>query len=73
MKKDRVRLVEVGPRDGLQNEKKTLDLRFREKLIRSLADAGMKRIEIGAFVSPKWVPATRRTPKSWQQHYRLGI
>jgi hydroxymethylglutaryl-CoA lyase len=61
LKKDKVRLVEVGPRDGLQNEKKILDIKFREKLIRSLADAGMKRIEIGAFVSPKWVPQMEGT------------
>jgi len=50
-----VRVVEVGPRDGLQNEQavSTVD---KIKLINSLAEAGVKNIEAGAFVSPKWVP-----------------
>jgi hydroxymethylglutaryl-CoA lyase len=52
----KVRIVEVGPRDGLQNENKTLDLKTRIELIRRLADAGLQRIEVGAFVSPQWVP-----------------
>ncbi len=54
--KDRIQIVEVGPRDGLQNEKQPLDVPTRVDLIRKLADAGLRRIEIGAFVSPKWVP-----------------
>lgn len=54
--KEKVRIVEVGPRDGLQNEKKTLDPSVRLELIKKLADAGLKKIEIGAFVSPQWVP-----------------
>ncbi len=54
--KDRIQIVEVGPRDGLQNEKLPLDLSVRVDLIRKLAEAGLRRIEIGAFVSPKWVP-----------------
>jgi hydroxymethylglutaryl-CoA lyase len=52
----RVRIVEVGPRDGLQNEAATIPLETRVKLIARLADAGMTTIEAGAFVSPKWVP-----------------
>lgn len=56
MKKERVQIVEVGPRDGLQNEKQTLSIEQRLNFIRHLADSGLKRIEIGAFVSPKWVP-----------------
>lgn len=55
-KKDKVKIVEVGARDGLQNEKKKLSLDIKEQLIRRLADAGLKKIEVGAFVSPKWVP-----------------
>jgi hydroxymethylglutaryl-CoA lyase len=56
MKKERVQIVEVGPRDGLQNEKRTLSVEARLSFIRHLAASGLKRIEIGAFVSPKWVP-----------------
>ena len=51
-----IRIIEVGPRDGLQNEKKSLDLSTRIELIKRLADSGLKQIEVGAFVSPKWVP-----------------
>ncbi|WP_199153264.1 hydroxymethylglutaryl-CoA lyase [Chromobacterium sp. ASV23] len=51
-----VKIVEVGPRDGLQNEKQPLDTAVKLKLIRRLADSGLLSIEAGAFVSPKWVP-----------------
>lgn len=51
-----VQIVEVGPRDGLQNEKKSLSLHDRFELIRRLSHSGLKRIEIGAFVSKEWVP-----------------
>ncbi|GGY06104.1 hydroxymethylglutaryl-CoA lyase [Paludibacterium paludis] len=51
-----VTLVEVGPRDGLQNESRELSIDIRHELIRKLAAAGLKDIEAGAFVSPKWVP-----------------
>lgn len=51
-----VKIVEVGPRDGLQNEKRPLDTAVKLKLIRRLADSGLLSIEAGAFVSPKWVP-----------------
>ena len=52
----KITLVEVGPRDGLQNEKKVLSQEIRLEFARRLADAGLKKIELGAFVSPKWVP-----------------
>lgn len=52
----KITLVEVGPRDGLQNEKTTLNEDIRLEFARRLADAGLKKIELGAFVSPKWVP-----------------
>ncbi len=52
----RVRIVEVGPRDGLQNEAQTVPVEVKVKLIEMLADAGLTAIEAGAFVSPKWVP-----------------
>ncbi|MGE0761942.1 MAG: hydroxymethylglutaryl-CoA lyase [Bdellovibrionales bacterium] len=51
-----VQIVEVGPRDGLQNEAAILSVHDREWLVRELAAAGLRRIEVGAFVSPKWVP-----------------
>ena len=51
-----VRLVEVGPRDGLQNEKQTIDATTKIELINRLSQTGLKTIEAGAFVSPKWVP-----------------
>ena len=51
-----VSVVEVGPRDGLQNEEKILTSEQRFAFIKHLAAAGLKRIEVGAFVSPKWVP-----------------
>ncbi len=52
----RVRLVEVGPRDGLQNEPHTVPLKAKLALIEALAEAGLHFIESGGFVSPKWVP-----------------
>lgn len=51
-----VRIVEMGPRDGLQNEKQTVDTSVKLELIRRLAAAGLKDIEVTSFVSPKWVP-----------------
>src|SRR5256885_7989714 len=53
---DSVKIVEVGPRDGLQNEKVTIPAEARIDYITALADAGLRVIEAGAFVSPKWVP-----------------
>ena len=51
-----VNIVEVGPRDGLQNEKTTVDLQIKLTLVQQLAEAGLAHIEAGSFVSPKWVP-----------------
>ena len=51
-----VSIVEVGPRDGLQNEPLAIALQDKVDLIHGLADAGLQRIEAGSFVSPKWVP-----------------
>ena len=51
-----VRIVEVGPRDGLQNEKTPIPTATKLTLIRRLAAAGLKDIEVTSFVSPKWVP-----------------
>jgi hydroxymethylglutaryl-CoA lyase len=52
----KVTLVEVGPRDGLQNEAASPPLEVKVGLIERLADAGLTVIEAGSFVSPKWVP-----------------
>ncbi|SES65148.1 hydroxymethylglutaryl-CoA lyase [Pseudomonas graminis] len=52
----RVRLVEVGPRDGLQNESRPVSVSDKLQLVHDLADAGVSYIEAGSFVSPKWVP-----------------
>ena len=51
-----VKIVEVGPRDGLQNEAVSLDIETKVKLVQGLANAGLQNIEAGSFVSPKWVP-----------------
>ncbi len=51
-----VSLFEVGPRDGLQNEKSEVRTGDKVQLVNLLAEAGLKRIETGSFVSPKWVP-----------------
>ena len=51
-----VRLVEVGPRDGLQNEKQPIEVADKVRLVDDLSAAGLGYIEVGSFVSPKWVP-----------------
>ena len=52
----RVKLVDVGPRDGLQNEKSPVPASIKIELVHRLQDAGLKEIEVASFVSPKWVP-----------------
>lgn len=52
----KVKIVEVGPRDGLQNEKQTVPTKIRVELIDRLSNTGLSVIESGSFVSPKWVP-----------------
>ncbi|MFI8743798.1 hydroxymethylglutaryl-CoA lyase [Pseudomonas sp. NPDC077186] len=51
-----VRLVEVGPRDGLQNEKQPISVADKVHLVDDLSAAGLGYVEVGSFVSPKWVP-----------------
>jgi len=53
---DHVKLVDVGPRDGLQNEKQTVAAEYKIELIHRLQVAGLQEIEVTSFVSPKWVP-----------------
>ncbi|HQR86681.1 MAG: hydroxymethylglutaryl-CoA lyase [Burkholderiales bacterium 35-55-47] len=52
----RVRLIDVGPRDGLQNEKQPVRAAVKVELVHRLQAAGLKEIEVTSFVSPKWVP-----------------
>jgi hydroxymethylglutaryl-CoA lyase len=52
----RVRLVDVGPRDGLQNEKQAVGAAVKIELVHRLQEAGLTEIEVTSFVSPKWVP-----------------
>ncbi|GED53357.1 hydroxymethylglutaryl-CoA lyase [Brevibacillus borstelensis] len=51
-----VQIVEVGPRDGLQNEQKVLSAPEKIRLIEMLAEAGLQRVEASSFVNPKWIP-----------------
>ena len=53
---DAVRIVEVGPRDGLQNEKTPISVADRIAFIEALIAAGLHTVEVGAFVSPKAIP-----------------
>ena len=52
----KVRLVEVGPRDGLQNEAQPISVADKVRLVDDLTEAGLSYVEVGSFVSPKWVP-----------------
>jgi hydroxymethylglutaryl-CoA lyase len=51
-----IRIVEVGPRDGLQNEPETVPTDLKVAFVDALSKSGLKEIEVGAFVSPKWIP-----------------
>ena len=55
----KIQIVEVGPRDGLQNEKEWVRTETKIALIEKLAEAGITKIETASFVSPKWVPQMR--------------
>lgn len=62
-----VRVVEVGARDGLQNEALTLSADMRVQLLTRLADAGLRTLEAGAFVSPRWVPQMAGSDQVFKQ------
>lgn len=66
-----VTIFEMGPRDGLQNEKANLQLSDKIQLVEGLAKAGVKKIETGAFVSPKWVPQMAESAAVFEQIQRL--
>lgn len=69
-----VKIVEVGPRDGLQNETAVLPAAIKVELIERLATAGLTCIEAGSFVSPKWVPQMADTAEVLAQlHRRPGV
>lgn len=57
----KVKIVEVGPRDGLQNEANAASVEQRIELIQQLGEAGLRHIEAGSFISPKWVPQMANT------------
>ncbi|MBY0385866.1 hydroxymethylglutaryl-CoA lyase, partial [bacterium] len=63
----KVQIVEVGMRDGLQNEAVRLSQKQRYEFAKRLASAGLERIEAGAFVSPKWVPQMASSPQLLKQ------
>jgi hydroxymethylglutaryl-CoA lyase len=65
-----VKIIEVGPRDGLQNEKEFVDNSIKVELINQLSEAGFKNIEAAAFVSPKWVPQMSGSADVMQQIQR---
>jgi hydroxymethylglutaryl-CoA lyase len=62
-----LRIVEVGPRDGLQNEKTPIPTLLKVEFISLLVDAGLKEIEATSFVSPKWVPQLGDAAELWPQ------
>ncbi len=63
----KIRLFEVGVRDGLQNEKVNVPTTIKVELIEQLVDAGLSAIETGSFVSPKWVPQMADTADVMEQ------
>ena len=71
---NKVKIVEVGPRDGLQNESVTVPAEVKVQLVAKLVDAGLSVIEAGAFVSPKWVPQMATSAEVFSQvEHRPGL
>ncbi|MED4352811.1 hydroxymethylglutaryl-CoA lyase [Schinkia azotoformans] len=68
-----VEIIEVGPRDGLQNEPKPISTESKKELIRQLSETGLTRMETNAFVSPKWVPQMADADEISQYCNELGI
>jgi HMGL-like len=56
---NKIKIVEVGPRDGLQNEKQVIPSEVKIELINKLSNVGLTAIEATSFVSPKWVPQVK--------------
>ena len=71
---DFIKICEVGPRDGLQNEKVFLTIEQKLELIETAAEAGIKVIEIGSFVNPKAVPQMADTDQiAARLHRKAGV
>lgn len=64
---DQISILEVGPRDGLQNEKTLLSFEDKKELVKRLSLTGLQRIELGSFVSPKWIPQMTNMEELVQQ------
>jgi len=62
-----INVYEVGPRDGLQNEKQSIALDDKVELVNLLSNTGLKKIEAGSFVSPKWVPQMANSSDVFQR------
>jgi len=70
----KVKIIEVGPRDGLQNEKETIPAEVKIELVNRLTDAGFPNIEAASFVSPKWVPQMATSAEVMEKIRRkLGV
>ena len=67
-----VTIFEVGPRDGLQNESAPLDARVKAELVDQLSQSGLTKIEVGSFVSPKWVPQMASSGEVFKQIKRTA-
>ncbi len=70
MAKGKIKVVEVGPRDGLQNESRQLSVSLRSQLVEKLVATGEQFIEAGSFVSPQWVPQMAETEKILKRVYK---
>ena len=68
-----VRIVEMGPRDGLQNETNFVPTQTKVEMIKRLADCGLKSIEVASFVSPKWIPQLADSEEVMRQLQGLGL
>ena len=64
---ENIKIVEVGPRDGLQNEKQIISISDKVSLINKLSRAGLPVVEVGSFVSPKWIPQMANSKEVYQQ------
>lgn len=68
----KVTIIEVGPRDGLQNESKHIDVENKLIFIKKLQEAGITEMELTSFVSPKWVPQMRDADEIMQHTKKIG-
>jgi hydroxymethylglutaryl-CoA lyase len=69
----KVRIVEVGPRDGLQNEPQPISTEVKVELIQRLVGAGLRTIEAGSFVNPKWVPQMAGSDEVFNHLFSNGV